>query len=131
MPLNQHIACAPRRGMIVRSKETIGPGVVVFKLGHRFDGNTRQSDLEVISTPWWFTKGTIELISKASASSGSRMSDMLRQFGAIAKRWNGSGDLIVKADIDAPVIAYIGPGTIQDFRGVEGQEANNLWDMPL
>ena len=37
----------------------------------------------------------------------------------------------MKAMTAAPVIAYIGPGTVQDFRDIEGENKNNEWDMPL
>lgn len=131
MPLNQHIAKAPRRGMIVRSKETLEAGLVLFKLGHRFNASTRQSDLEVLSSPWWFTRGAAELVCQRAAASGSGLSDMFRRFGAVAKRWGGSADLVVRAELGAPVVAYIGPGTIQDFRHDKAQAGHNAWDMPL
>lgn len=131
MPLNEHLAQAPRRGMIVRSKETLEPGLSIFKLGHRFDGNVCQSDEQVISKPWWFTEATVESIDHVAQNANESLAEVFRRFGAVAKRWGGSADLIVKARIAAPVIAYIGPGTIQDFREQEHEESNNTWDMPL
>lgn len=130
MAANEAIAKPPTSGMIVRSKETLEPGQVIFKLGHRFVGNNRLLNEEIISASWWFTSGAIELISKTWNGEGS-LSDTFRLFGAIAKRWGGSADLIVKAKIMKPLVAYIGPGTIQDFRCLEKEEGNNLWDLPL
>ncbi|MFC4702167.1 hypothetical protein [Paraburkholderia caffeinitolerans] len=137
MSLNEHLAEAPdhrrkvREGMIVRSKEALEPGLSIFKLGHRFDRKRRQNDEQVISSPWWFTEATVESITRAAQNANENLADVFRRFGAVAKRWGGSGDLIVKARIGAPVIAYIGPGVIKDFRGDEDKESDNTWDMPL
>lgn len=73
MSVNQHIAKAPRRGMIVRSREALEPGLVPFKLGHRFNAGVRLSDLEVLSSPWWFTQGAAELICERAAASESSL----------------------------------------------------------
>lgn len=131
MPINDHLASPPRRGMIVRSKATLEPGTVLFKLGHRFVGSARQSDLGIVSSPWWFTQETAELICKTSGRSGTGLSDMFRQFGAIAKRWKGTADLVVKARVKAPLVAYVGPGTIQDFREEDRRNGGNAEDLPL
>lgn len=131
MAINERFARRPRRGMIVRSREVLEPGLTLFKLGHRFNGSKRQSDREVISSPWWFSSGTIEEIARAAAAADEKLSDVFRRFGAVAKRWGGSGDLIVKAIIAQPLVAYIGPGTVQDFRADDKERRNNQWDMPL
>lgn len=131
MPVNQHLARRPRRGMIVRSTEALEPGLLLFKLGHRFVKHQLQSDLAVVSTPWWFTAGTLELVGQAATRSGTPLADMMRSFGAVARRWGGSGDLVVRARLGAAVMASIGPGTIQDFRDDPQQAAANAWDMPL
>ena len=131
MPRNERFAERPRAGMIVRSKETLESGLTIFKLGHRFDRHVRQTDLEVISKPWWFTAATVELICSRARAAGEQLADVFRRFGAVARRWGGSGDLIVKARLAEPLIGYIGPGTIQDFRDDPAQQENNAWDMPL
>lgn len=131
MSLNKKLASRPRGGMIVRSVEVLEPGLTLFKLGHRFVGHSRQSDLEIASSPWWFTQATVELICQASSRSNSYLSDTFRQYGAIAKRWGGTGDLVLKATLSSPVTAYIGPGTIQDFRNQAEHEDDNAWDLPL
>jgi hypothetical protein len=131
MPLNDHLAHPPKSGMIVRSKLVLSPGLKIFKLGHRFDKNARQDDEQVIAKPWWFTEGTVELICQTSERSGETLADAFRRFGAVAKRWGGSADLIVKAEVAEPIVAYIGPGTTQDFRNQPGESINNTWDMPL
>jgi len=131
MPLNDHLAHPPKRGMIVRSKLVLSIGQQVFKLGHRFDKKARQDDEQVISKPWWFTEGTVELICQTAERSGDTLADAFRRFGGVAKRWGGSADLIVKAEIAEPLVAYIGPGTIQDFRDQPGESLDNTWDMPL
>jgi hypothetical protein len=131
MPLNGHLAHPPKSGMIVRSKLVLSPGLQIFKLGHRFDKMARQDDVQVISKPWWFTEGTVELICQTAERSGDMLADAFRRFGAVAKRWGGSADLIVKAEIAEPLIAYIGPGTIQDFLNQPHESFNNTWDLPL
>jgi len=131
MPINDHLANPPRQGMIVRSKIVLDAGTTLFKLGHRFDNNVRQDDLQVISKPWWFSEGTVELIIMTASNSGEGLADSFRRFGAVAKRWGGSADLIVKVRVAEPLTAYIGPGTIQDFRHVPAQTFNNTWDMPF
>jgi hypothetical protein len=70
-------------------------------------------------------------VARSASNAQEQLADVFRRFGAIAKRWGGSGDLIVKAKLAAPLNAYIGPGTVQDFRGVKGEIDNNRWDMPL
>jgi hypothetical protein len=116
--------------MIVRSKEVLEPGLTIFKLGHRFIKSNRLSDEDVICSPWWFSSGTVEVICNTWSGHDS-LSDTFRRFGAIAKRWGGAADLIVKAKINKPVVAYIGPGTVQDFRKNPAETKDSKWDMPL
>jgi hypothetical protein len=130
MPVNDAFATARPAGMVVRSKVTLSD-LHLVKLGHRFLHGSRQDDGMVLSSPWWFTPATVELICRSVGASDSGLSDAFRRFGAIARRWGGSADLIVKARLKAAVTAYIGPGTIQDFRGIQAQEGHNLWDLPL
>lgn len=131
MSLNKELAARPRGGMIVRSVEVLEPGLTLFKLGHRFVNDRRQSDLEIASSPWWFTQATVEHICQSSSRSNSPLSDTFRRYGAIAKRWGGTGDLVLKATLRSRVTAYIGPGTIQDFRNQAGHEDDNTRDLPL
>lgn len=131
MPINTPFAKTPQRGMIVRSQETIEPGIDLVKFGHRFVNGQRMSDIEVVSTPWWLTKETAEYIIERADASDARLADVFRRFGAVAKRWGGSGDLVVKVTVAKAVMACIGPGTVQDFRGQKGEEIRNQWDAPL
>lgn len=131
MALNSQIARRPVRGMIVRSEEVLEPGVSLFKLGNRFVKGRRLSDIEMASSPWWLSEGSVEVILKSAQAGDARLSEAFRRFGAVAKRWGGSADHIVKAIIAGPVISYIGPGTVQDFRDIEGESKTNEWDMPL
>ena len=130
MAVNDLFAIAPPPGMVVRSKEPLS-SLHLVKLGHRFVRGVWQDDLMVMSSPWWFTPATVELVCSSAAGSGSALSDAFRRFGAIARRWGGSADLVVKARLKATVMAYIGPGTVQDFRGIDEQEVDNLWDLPV
>lgn len=131
MALNAKVARAPRAGMIVRSKEILEPGLLLFKLGHRFVKGTRQVDEDVLRSPWWFTAATVEAISLGAESGGPGLSDAFRRGGAIARRWGGSADLVVRARMRASLVAYIGPGTIQDFRSDDAAGADAIADMPL
>lgn len=114
--LNEHVAKRPSRGMIVRSKIELQTGTKIYKIGHRTVRGDIKSDFDVLTSPWWIAEADFEEISRRASASGSALSDVWRQHGAIARQWRGSCDLIVKAKVVGSLTAYIGPGTIQDMR---------------
>lgn len=131
LAVNAGFAKRPTKGMIVRSEEILEPGVTLFKLGHRFVRGKRLSDIEIVSSPWWLSEASVEMVMQSAAGGDARLSEAFRRFGAIAKRFKGSGDNIVKVTTAASLLSYIGPGTIQDFRNINDEVKNNEWDMPL
>ena len=131
MGINERFAKRPVKGMIVRSKEVLEPGVTLFKLGHRFVKAKRLSDIEIVSSSWWLSEASVETIMKSAIGGNARLSEAFRRFAAIAKRWGTSCDTIVKATTASPLICYVGPGTIQDFRGVENENENKMGYAPL
>ena len=92
-------------------------------------GRTLSND-EVLTSPWWIAQADFEEISRRASASGSALSDVWRQHGAIARQWGGSCDLVVKAKIVGSLTAFIGPGTIQDMRK-DDETASPSDDQPL
>ena len=128
--LNEHVAKRPSRGMIVRSRIELSAGTKIYKIGHRtVKGRTLSND-EVLTSPWWIAEADFEEISRRASASGSALSDVWRQHGAIARQWGGSCDLVVKAKIVGSLTAFIGPGTIQDMRK-DDETASPSDDQPL
>ena len=39
--------------------------------------------------------------------------------------------MIARVELGGCVVAYLGPGTVQDFRGAKEHEVDNQWDAPL
>ncbi|MCB4805492.1 hypothetical protein QO001_005493 [Methylobacterium brachiatum] len=128
--LNEHVAKRPSRGMIVRSKIELSAGTKIYKIGHRTVKGRVLSDDEVLTSPWWISEADFEEISRRACASGSALSEVWRQYGAIARQWGGSCDLVVKAKVVGSLTAFIGPGTIQDMRK-DDERVSPSADQPL
>ena len=93
MAVNAHLARRPAKGMIIRSEEVLESGVSLFKLGHRFVKGRRLSDIDMVSSPWWISAGSVEVIVKSAEAGDASLSAAFRRFGAVAK--GGVGPLVI------------------------------------
>lgn len=113
--LNAKHMVRPTSGMIVKREELLTVGRYYYRFAHSMVDGRRQQREQIVSGAWWMSVDTFATIQQRSKRSGTHLSTMARQSLAIARRWRGKVDIVVRAMLREPLLAYVGLGTIQTF----------------
>lgn len=113
--LNAKYLARPKSGMIVKEERLLARSHYYFRFAHSMVAGKRQTRDQIVGGAWWLDADAFNTIRQRSKDSGTHLSSMARYSCAIARRWTGKVDIVVKALLAAPLTAYIGIGTIQDF----------------
>ena len=113
---------APSSGMIVKEEIMLSPSHYYYRFAHSMVNGTHQTRERILSGAWWLDADTFNTIKQRSTSSGTHLSSAARNSLAIARRWGGKVDIIVRGLLTGPLLAYRGIGTIQHFDGATGDD---------
>jgi hypothetical protein len=115
--LNAKYMTPPAAGMIVKLEELLPAGRYYYRFAHSMVNGRRQTREQIVSGAWWMSFDTYNTIQQRSKDSGTHLSSMARSSMAIARRWGGKVDIVVRGLLREPLLAYQGIGTIQAFAG--------------
>jgi hypothetical protein len=113
--LNAKYMTPPTSGMVVKYDEILPAGRYYYRFAHSMVNGRRQTREQIVSGAWWMSFDTFNTIRHRSQDSGTHLSSMARHSLAIARRWGGKVDIVVRGLLREPLGAYIGIGTIQAF----------------
>ncbi|MFL9900294.1 hypothetical protein PQR71_19415 [Paraburkholderia fungorum] len=113
--LNAKYAHRPKSGMIVKDQIVLQPAQYYYRFAHSMVKGQRQTRDQIIGGAWWIDADVFNTIKNRAERSESHLSSAARRNLAIAKRWEGKVDIVVRALLVGPLLAYIGPGTYQVF----------------
>lgn len=123
--LNAKYLCRPKSGMIVKDQVLLKPSQYYYRFAHSMVKGKRQTRDQIVGGSWWVDADVFNTIEHHAQQSESHLSSVARRDLAIAKRWNGKLDIVVRALLVGPLFAYVGIGTYQVFDDeVEG-------DLPI
>lgn len=101
--------------MIVKEERMLTTSHYYYRFAHSMVRGKRQNREMILSGAWWMDADTFNTIKQRSSHSGTHLSSMARYSCAIARRWEGKVDIVVRALLTGPLLAYYGIGTIQTF----------------
>lgn len=113
--LNSRWMQRPRSGMIVKDEVLLKPSHAYYRFAHSMVGGRRQNRDQIMGGAWWVDADVFATIRHKAARSGSHLSDAARRDLAIARRWQGKVDIVVRGLLVAPLAAYVGTGSWQVF----------------
>lgn len=122
--LNMKFMQRPRSGMIVKDERMLAPSHYYYRFAHSMVHGKRQNRDQIMSGAWWLDADTFNTIKQRSLHSGTHLSGMARHSCAIARRWGGKVDIVVRGLLKGPLLGYYGIGTIQSFRRLDGEVDN-------
>lgn len=113
--LNSKYMVRPRSGMIVKDHVLLKPAHYYYRFAHTMVRGKQQTRDQIVGGAWWMDFEAFNVIRRSSRASDTHISAVARRKLAIAKRWSGKVDVVVKALLVGPLEAYVGDGTIQSF----------------
>lgn len=113
--LNSKYAIPPRSGMIVKDEMLLSPSHYYYRFAHSMVRGVRQTRDQIVGGAWWVDADTFNSIKQRAIRSQSHLSATARRDLAVARRWKGKLDIVVRGLVVGPLIAYAGIGTIQSF----------------
>jgi hypothetical protein len=113
--LNAKFLVRPKSGMIVKDERQLACSHYYYRFAHSMVGGKRQTREQIMGGAWWLDADTYNTIRHRSEDSGTHLSTMARHSCAVARRWEGRLDIVVRGLLTAPLTVYIGIGTVQDF----------------
>ena len=128
--LNARHMKRPTSGMIVKREELLTPGRYYYRFAHSMVGGRRQLREQIVSGAWWMSFDTFATIQQRSQRSGTHLSSMARHSLAIALRWRGKVDIVVRGLLREPLLAYVGIGTIQTFTAPRDEDYRSWVPAP-
>lgn len=128
--LNAKFMQRPKSGMIVKEQKMLAPSHYYYRFAHSMVGNRRQTRDEIMSGAWWIDADAFNTIKQRSLLSGTHLSGMARHSCAIARRWGGKVDIVVRGLLAGPLLGFYGIGTVQSFRPATN-EAESDPETPL
>ena len=113
--LNAKYLRRPRSGMIVKDQVLLAPAQYYYRFAHSMVKGQRQTRDQIIGGAWWVDADVFNTIRNKAERLESHLSSEARRDLAIARRWEGKVDIVVRALLTGPLFAYIGVGTYQVF----------------
>jgi hypothetical protein len=123
--LNSKYMRPPSSGMIVKDRIFLRPSNYYYRFAHSSVNGKKQTRDQIVGGAWWMDADAFNTIKQRASAVGSHLSSTARRDLAIARRWGGKVDIIVRALVVGPLAAYVGLGTYQVFE--EGTDD----DMPI
>lgn len=120
--LNSKYMARPKSGMIVKEERMLSPSHYYYRFAHSMVRGKPQNRDMIMSGAWWMDADAFNTIKERSSRSGTHLSSMARYSCAIARRWEGKVDIVVRALLTGPLLAYYGTGTIQTFEKDEDDD---------
>jgi hypothetical protein len=124
--LNSKFMAPPKSGMIVREVILLQPAHYYYRFAHSMVRGSQQTRDQIIGGAWWMEADVFNTIKQRALRSGSHVTAAARRDLAIAKRWEGKLDIIVRALIVGPIAGYKGTGTIQSFESMTDND-QSVW----
>lgn len=121
--LNAKFMQRPKSGMIVKDERMLAPSHYYYRFAHSMVHGKHQNRDQIMSGAWWLDADAFNTIKQRSLHSGTHLSGLARHSCAIARRWGGKVDIVVRGLLTGPLLGFYGIGTIQTFP-TSGQEAN-------
>lgn len=128
--LNARHMTRPTSGMIVKREELLTPGKYYYRFAHSMVGGLQQKREQIVSGAWWMNFDTFNTIRQRSRRSGTHLSAMARYSLAIARRFGGKVDIVVRGLLREPLFAYMGIGTIQSFESQRDDDCRSWVPAP-
>ena len=113
--LNAKYMSPPQGGMIVKDEILLKPSHYYYRFAHSTVSGKRQNRDQIVGGAWWLDADVFNTIKQKAGRSGSHLSAAARRDLAIARRWGGKVDIVVRALVIGPLAAYVGLGTYQTF----------------
>lgn len=114
--LNAKFMQRPTSGMIVKDERMLTPSHYYYRFAHSMVRGKHQSRDQIMSGAWWLDADAFNTIKHRSLHSGTHLSAMARHNCAIARRWGGKVDIVVRGLLKGPLLGFYGIGTVQSFR---------------
>jgi hypothetical protein len=127
--LNAKFMQRPKSGMLVKDEKMLAPSHYYYRLAHSMVRGKYQKRDQIMSGAWWLDADAFNTIKQRSISSGTHLSEMARHSCAIARRWGGKVDIVVRGLLTGALLGYYGIGTVQSFRR-SPEEDNNEKSTP-
>lgn len=125
--LNTKFMQRPMSGMIVKDERMLAPSHYYYRFSHSMVHGKHQSRDQIMSGAWWLDADAFNTIKHRSLHSGTHLSTMARHNCAVARRWGGKVDIVVRGLLTGPLLGFYGTGTVQSFlSGVEEGREDKL-----
>ena len=113
--LNAKFMAPPKSGMIVKEQIILSHSHYFYRFAHSMVRGVRQSRDQIVGGAWWMDADVFNAIKHRATHSESHLSATARRDLAVARRWEGKMDIVVRALVVGALAAYKGVGTIQSF----------------
>jgi hypothetical protein len=113
--LNAKYACRPKSGMIVKDQIILKPAQYYYRFAHSMVKGNRQTRDQIVGGAWWIDADVFNTIRHKAARSESHLSSEARRDLAIARRWAGRVDVVVRALLVGSLLAYVELGAYRVF----------------
>jgi len=124
--LNSKFMVRPRSGMIVKDEILLTPSHYYYRFAHSMVKGRRQTRDEIVGGAWWVDADVYNTIKQRALQADSHLSSTARRNLAIARRWEGKADIVVRALVLGPLAGYVGIGTFQVFEN-EAEGDLRVW----
>lgn len=124
--LNSKFMVRPKSGMIVKEEIILSPSHYYYRFAHSMVRGVRQSRNQIVGGAWWMDADVFNTIKQRATRSESHLSATARRDLAVARRWDGKMDIVVRALVVGSLAAYKGIGTIQSFDSATDRD-ESVW----
>ena len=112
--------------MIVKDEIILKRSHYYYRFAHSMVRGVRQSREQIVGGAWWVDADVFNTIQQRAKRSESHLSATARRDLAVARRWEGKMDIVVRALVVGVLAAYEGVGTIQSFESATDED-ESVW----
>ena len=120
--LNSKFMTPPSSGMIVKEEILLTLSHYYYRFAHSMVRGVRQRRDQILGGVWWVDADVFNTIKHRALRSDSHLSATARRDLAVARRWEGKLDIVVRALVVKPIAAFKGVGTIQAFESTTSED---------